>query len=325
MDEMKKLPKVTIAMAVYKPNLDFFRQQLESINKQDYGNVSLLIWNDSSQDFQCEEIVSQYITKIPYRILDNGHNNGVTQAFAHLTEAAEGKYIAYCDQDDIWLKNKISTTVAFMEDHPECSCCHCECQLIDEHNDVVKNKIYPAALDIINDITYQKKSFFVKAWGIGCAMLMPCNIAKAALPFPNMVFHDQWLEMFALTSGKFYYIPDLLLKHRVHSTNNSQTLHGVKTKEDYYKLKLKKEEKLFSFLQSRLSYWQEYKKEEQWIKARIKFAEEPSLRTFFELLSWVYIRPGVTLFELIMPFIPDAIFINVLKLIREEVRKFGIR
>ena len=65
---MKKLPKVTIAMAVYKPNLDFFRQQLESINKQDYGNVSLLIWNDSSQDFQCEEIVSQYITKIPYRM-----------------------------------------------------------------------------------------------------------------------------------------------------------------------------------------------------------------------------------------------------------------
>lgn len=322
---MKNLPKVTIAMAVYKPNLNFFRQQLESINKQDYDNINLLIWNDSPHEFHCDEIVSKYITKFPYRILDNGQNNGVTQAFAYLTEAAEGKYIAYCDQDDIWKENKISVTVAFMEGYPECSCCHCECQLIDDHNHVVKEHYYPAGLDILNDIEYQKETFLVKNWNIGCAMAMPISIAKAALPFPNMVFHDQWLEMFALTKGKFFYMQDSLLQHRIHGTNNSQTLHGVKTKSDYYRLKLDKEKAFFLFLQNHLSYWKEYKNEGMWIEARAAYAQYPGLKTFFYMCQFIKVRPGVTLFELLMPFIPHWMFSKILSIIREEVRKFGIR
>jgi glycosyltransferase involved in cell wall biosynthesis len=325
MNKMKNLPKVTVAMAVYKPDLDFFRQQLESINEQDYGNVSLLIWNDSPREFQCEEIVSQHITKIPYRILDNGHNNGVTQAFAHLTEVADGKYIAYCDQDDIWLKNKISITVAFMENHPECSCCHCECQLIDEQNHVVKEHLYPAEMDILNNIEYQKRSFFVKNWSLGCAMTLPTTVAKAALPFPDMIFHDQWIEMFALTKGNFYYLQNMLLQHRVHGTNNSETLHGIKTKADYYQLKLNKEIRLYTFLKSRLTYWREYEKEGMWIKARENYAKHPRVRTFLHLCQFIKVRPGVTLFELIMPLIPEWMFSRTLNFIREEVRKFGIR
>lgn len=325
MENMKNLPKVAIAMAVYKPNLKFFRQQLESINKQDYDNINLLIWNDSPHEFHCDEIVSKYITRFPYRILDNGQNNGVTQAFAYLTEAAEGKYIAYCDQDDIWKENKISVTVAFMEGYPECSCCHCECQLIDDRNHVVKEHYYPEKLDILNDVKYQKESFFVKNWSLGCAMTLPVTVAKAALPFPDMIFHDQWLEMFALTKGQFYYLQENLLQHRVHGSNNSQTLHGVKTKSDYYRLKLNKEKALFVFLQNHLSYWKDYQKEGMWIEARVAYAKYPGLKTFFRMCHFIKVRPGVTLFELLMPFIPHWMFSKILSIIREEVRKFGIR
>lgn len=325
MIKMNKLPKVTIAMAVYKPKLEFFRQQLESVNEQDYGNIHLLIWNDSPQEFCCEKFVSQYITKIPYRILDNGKNNGVTQAFAHLTEVAEGKYIAYCDQNDIWMPNKISVTVNFLEVHPECSCCHCECQLIDDDNHVVKEHYYPVALDALNDIKYQKKSFFVKNWSLGCAMTLPVTVAQSALPFPDMIFHDQWIEMFALTKGKFYYLPQTLLQHRVHGTNNSQTLHGVKTKAEYYQLKLDKEKSLFDYLKGHLSYWKEYQKEEMWIEARSKYAQYPGIKSFFHLSQFIGVRPGVTLFELVMPLIPEWMFSRILNIIRQEVRKFGIR
>lgn len=325
MIKMIKLPKVTIAMAVYKPKLEFFRQQLESVNEQDYGNIHLLIWNDNPREFCCEKFVSQYITKIPYRILDNGKNNGVTRAFAYLTEAAEGKYIAYCDQDDIWMPNKISVTVNFLEVHPECSCCHCECQLIDDHNHVVREHYYPAPLEVINDIKYQKNTFLVKSWNIGCAMTMPIPIAKAALPFPYMVFHDQWLEMFALTKGNFYYMQESLLQHRIHGTNNSQTLHGVKTKAEYYQLKLDKEKSLFDYLKGHLSYWKEYQKEEMWIEARSKYAQYPGIKSFFHLSQFIGVRPSVTLFELVMPLIPEWMFSRILNIIRQEVRKFGIR
>lgn len=322
---MHNMPKVTIAMAVYKPDLFFFKQQLESIDSQDYDNLELLIWNDSPSDFDCRKYVSQYMTRVSYRILDNGKNNGVTLAFEHLTKAADGEYIAYCDQDDIWLHDKVSKSIAFLENHPECACCHCECQLIDDNDRVIRNKIYPASLDIVNNEAYQKKTFFVKNWGVGCAMTMPNVVAKSALPFPTMVFHDQWLEMFALTMGKFYYMPQLLIKHRIHGTNNSQTLHGVSTKEDYYRLKLEKEVKFYAFLQERLSFWQEYQDIGKWIQAREKYAKNPGLISFLGLLPWIGVRPGVTLFELLIPLIPNKMFSAILNLIRKEVRKFDIR
>lgn len=322
---MCNLPKITIAMAVYKPNLSFFKQQLKSIDEQDYKNMELLIWNDSPNDFDCKEIVSQYITQVPYRIIDNGKNNGVTQAFEQLTIASAGKYIAYCDQDDIWMPNKVSVTVDFLEAHPECSCCHCECQLINDNNYVMKSKFYPAEINVINDVNYQKNTFLIKSWGLGCAMTMPSVVAKSALPFPEMVLHDQWLEMYALTKGKFYFIPEVLLKHRIHGTNNSQTLHGVETKSDYYKIKLGREKSFFDFLRKRLPYWNEYKDEGNWINARVKYANNPSFSTFCALLYLFKVRPSVTLFELLIPFIPEVLFSGTLKLIRKEVRKFGVR
>lgn len=322
---MCNLPKVTIAMAVYKPDLAFFKQQLKSVNAQDYENIELLIWNDSPSDFNCQEFVFQYITQMPCRVIDNGRNNGVTQAFAYLTAAADGKYIAYCDQDDIWMSNKISVTIAFLEAHPECSCCHCECQLIDDHNHVVKEKYYPNKIDVLNRRQYQKDIFFVKNWNLGCAMTMPSGVAKKALPFPDMIFHDQWLEMYALTMGKFYYMPQTLLQHRIHTTNNSQTLHGVETKKDYYRLKLEKEEKFFVFLKKHLSYWKEYEKYGKWIEARKNYAKHPGVCSFVNLLQQLKIRPGVTAFEILMPFIPDVMFSSVLKIIRKEIQKFGIR
>lgn len=322
---MNNLPKVTVAMAVYKPDLDFFRQQLESINEQDYGNINLLVWNDSPCEFKCEKFVSQHITKIPYRIMDNGKNNGVTQAFANLTKAADGKYIAYCDQDDIWMNKKISLTVDFLEKHPECSCCHCECQLIDDYDRIIKEHYYPASLEIVNNIKYQKNTFLVKNWNIGCAMMMPTSVAKAALPFPDMVFHDQWLEMFALTKGNFCYMRESLLQHRIHGTNNSQTLHGVEKKSDYYRLKLEKEKNFFAFLKEHLVYWKEYQKVEMCISVRENYAQHPGIWTFFQMCRFIRVWPGVMLFELLMPLIPEWMFSKILNIVRQEVRKFGIR
>lgn len=322
---MKSYPSVTIAMAVYKPDRDFFIKQLQSIDAQDYPNTKLLIWNDSPQDTNLTDIVSQYVTQIPYKILDNGKNNGVTQAFANLTEATTSKYIAYSDQDDIWLPDKISVMVQFMEKHTDCSCCHSDASLIDENDNIVRESIFPKKIALINSSSYQERTFIDKSWNIGCAMVMPTKVAKKSLPFPDMVFHDQWLEIFALTAGKFSYIPDVLIKHRVHSTNNSATLHGVNSKKDYYEKKLSKDANFLEYVINRLLLKEEYREEIKWVQARKAYACNCNVKTFCNLLSTIKVRPMVTVFELLLPFIPEAMFEGVLSLIRKEIRKFDIR
>lgn len=322
---MTDRPKVVIAMAVYKPNIEWFIKQLASIDEQDYPNVELLIWNDSPKDFDCRDIVAEHVTHIPYHILDNGRNNGVTKAFENLTVHADGKYIAYSDQDDVWMTNKISIMTKFMEEHPACACCHSDVELIDEENHLVRKSIYPKALQELNDVNYQKKAFLVRSWNVGCAMMMTTKAAKMSVPFPDMVYHDQWLEMYALAVGTFCYIPDCLIQHRVHGSNNSQTLHGIDHKQDYYDVKLKREVDFFDFLIEHLPCKDEYRTEELWIKARKDYCEHHSPLNFVRLAQYLRIRPTVTLFELLLPFIPDVVFSGLIQLIRKEVRVLGYR
>ena len=92
------LPKVSIVMAVYQPNQSWLIQQLDSLNQQDYaGEMELLVWNDSPAYTGCGELLAKYITRFPFRLLEDGANHGSAKAFEKLTVAADGKYIAYCD------------------------------------------------------------------------------------------------------------------------------------------------------------------------------------------------------------------------------------
>lgn len=322
---MAEKPLVTIAMAVYKPNEEWFIKQLQSVDNQDYRPLKLLIWNDSPLDFQAEEIVANHVKNIPFEIIDNGHNNGVTKAFEELTRHARGKYIAYSDQDDIWMTDKVSLMADFMEAHPRCTCCHSDVALIDEENKVIRQSIYPEKLEILNTRQYQEKAFLVRNWNVGCAMMMTTEAAKAAIPFPLMVYHDQWLEMYALALGDFCYIPECLIEHRVHGSNNSQTLHGIESKQDYYRVKLQREIDFFDFLVEHLPCKDSYQKENAWIKAREKYSRQHSLSNFVGLLKYMNARPALTLFELLLPFIPEAVFSGLVKMIRKEVRVLGYR
>ena len=322
---MAEKPTVTVAMAVYKPNIDWFIKQLQSINNQDYRPLDLLIWNDSPIDFDGQELVAKYARDIPHQILNNEKNNGVTKAFEKLTENTHGKYIAYSDQDDIWMPRKISIMVDFMEKHPSCVCCHSDVELIDGGDRIVQKSIYPRTLKEINDVRYQKRTFLVKSWNVGCAMMMTTQAARAAIPFPTMVYHDQWLEMYALSVGEFCYIPDRLIKHRVHDANNSQTLHGINTKEDYYNVKLAREVHFFSFLVKRLPYKDIYQNEAEWIEARKEYRYTHNISTFITLLKCLKNRPTITLFELMLPFIPNRVFSSIVKIIRKEVKAMGYR
>ena len=322
---MLEKPLITIGMAVYKPNEEWFIEQLQSIDNQDYEPIELLIWNDSPLDYDCKDIVAKTLKRVPYQILDNGKNNGVTKAFELVTAQAHGQMIAYSDQDDIWDLHKISIMVGFMEQHPDCICCHSDVELIDGKGHTVKKSIFPECLDRINERKYQEEVFLTKNWNVGCAMMMQTMAAKAAIPFPGMVYHDQWLEMYALSLGKFYYLPECLIQHRVHGNNNSQTLRGISDKKGYYAVKLKREIDFFNYLTASLPCKDIYKKEKKWILAREKYSQDTNFFNFMNLFQYIRIRPTVTVFELLLPFIPDFLFIKFVEGIRKEVKSLGYR
>ena len=102
---------VDILMATYNGEA-FVEEQVRSIMAQSFTNWRLLIHDDGSTD-QTIAIIQQLQQEDSRIVLinDNVCNLGVARNFIHLVTYATARYCMFCDQDDIWLPNKVETMI----------------------------------------------------------------------------------------------------------------------------------------------------------------------------------------------------------------------
>lgn len=108
-------PTITIAMASYN-GARFIRAQLDSIARQSVTNWRLIISDDGSTDGTQRIIADFAASCAPGQIeLIDGPRQGATRNFLQLTRRADpGGWLAYADQDDAWLPDRLARGVAFL-------------------------------------------------------------------------------------------------------------------------------------------------------------------------------------------------------------------
>ena len=101
---------ISVVVPVYN-GAKYLAKTVESILAQDYKEFELLLINDGSSDSSKEliEALAEKNTKITAFTKENG---GVANARNFGIEHAKGDYIAFCDQDDLWLPTKLSKQLA---------------------------------------------------------------------------------------------------------------------------------------------------------------------------------------------------------------------
>lgn len=228
------VPTVTILMAIYKPNIKWLIEQLYSLNEQTYSNLKLLVWNDCPEDeIDYKKIYNKCITKFEYSIINSDKNLGSNGAFSKLTEIANSDYIAYCDQDDIWLSRKIEYLVKFAQSKETVLVCS-DMFVIDENDKIVSNSI--------TKIRKHQKFYLGKEqfkhllshnFVTGCTILVKTDFAKKVIPFPKEYFHDWWLALHAAYINSLYVIKEPLIKYRIHSNNQTGFLLNIIDKQSY--------------------------------------------------------------------------------------------
>jgi glycosyltransferase involved in cell wall biosynthesis len=114
-------PLVSIITPVYNGE-QFLLEAIESALAQTYQNFELLIVNDGSTD-NSKAIITNYLNNTKIRYFEQ-QNAGVAAARNLALRNANGKYIGFLDQDDLWLPDKLSTQIRFLETNPEIAFVH---------------------------------------------------------------------------------------------------------------------------------------------------------------------------------------------------------
>lgn len=103
-------PLVSIVIPFFS-GVSWLRMALASVENQTYKNMEILVINDGSKE-NLSGIEKEY--ELDIRII-NKVNGGPASARNVGIEYSAGKYVAFLDSDDLWLPEKLSEQINFME------------------------------------------------------------------------------------------------------------------------------------------------------------------------------------------------------------------
>jgi glycosyltransferase involved in cell wall biosynthesis len=109
-------PEVSVIMPVYNA-APYLREAIDSIVAQTFQSWELILLNDGSTDDSLQ--IAQSYTDSRFKILDSEKNHGLIYQLNRGMEAAQGRYIARLDADDIALPGRLQRQFDYLEQHPE--------------------------------------------------------------------------------------------------------------------------------------------------------------------------------------------------------------
>lgn len=128
----------------------YIAQTICSVMAQTYENWEMIIVDDGSRD-DSARIVRSYMEKEPRIRLLQQENAGSAAARNTGIRAAQGRYMALLDADDIWEPEFLSRQLAFLESHDaHCVCCAYRC--IDENGKDIHPPVVPKEVITTRDM-----------------------------------------------------------------------------------------------------------------------------------------------------------------------------
>jgi glycosyltransferase involved in cell wall biosynthesis len=115
---MNKDKKVSVVMSTFNGDSKggYIWEQLDSVLNQTYPVLEIIIQDDCSVD-RTWELLQEYAKKSSLiKLYHNERNLGCGNSFVSAWNKASGDYIVVCDDDDIWMPNKIQILVDVIGD-----------------------------------------------------------------------------------------------------------------------------------------------------------------------------------------------------------------
>ena len=213
---------VTVLLAVYNGE-KYLAQQIDSILAQTVKDIKIVIRDDGSCD-NSVDIINYYCNNYPDKVFClNGNPTGsAKQNFAKLLEACDDDYIMFCDQDDVWLPQKVETTLAAMQKSEGGSkipvLVHTDLKVVDQNLKVISDSFFEFQKLIQSEITLPR--LLVQNYVTGCTVMINRALKEKCKKIPNnCIMHDWWLALVAVIFGRLVCVNESTMLYRQHSDN----------------------------------------------------------------------------------------------------------
>lgn len=125
---MAEYPKVSVIIPTYGGS-DSLNRAIESVLSQRYENFNVIVVDDNNPGTIARKQTEETMTSFSEdnRVIYIKHDKNKNGAAARNTgvKSTDAKYLCLLDDDDIFLENRISHQVDFLENHSEFAACYC--------------------------------------------------------------------------------------------------------------------------------------------------------------------------------------------------------
>jgi glycosyltransferase involved in cell wall biosynthesis len=208
---------ISIALCTYN-GADYLVEQLESLLSQTYSNLEIIVVDDASTD-STASLLRRYCARDPrIQLYTNAVNLGFRENFARALSLCSGDFIAPCDQDDVWLPQKIEALHGAIGAH---ALVYCDSEIIDGRGESQRRSMS----DLCNMISTHDPLDLAGANCVaGHAALFRRDVLDRALPIPECFYYDWWLAAVAAAFGGVTYYDRKLVRYRLHDRNVTNQL-----------------------------------------------------------------------------------------------------
>lgn len=219
--------KIDILLATYNGS-KYIDEQIRSIIMQTHTDWHLLISDDCSSDGTLEKVNGYARTDPRIEVVSSGVRYGSAKLnFINLLNSSTAPYAMFCDQDDVWLPNKVDTLFSAMK--------HLESEHGAETPLLVFSdmKVVDSCLNLISEsfVSYSKYDpyrisfcqLLAQNIAAGCSMILNKPLIDVVIMISDqsegIMMHD-WFAMIAASAfGQIGYINKPLNLYRQHGDN----------------------------------------------------------------------------------------------------------
>lgn len=218
--------QVDILLATYNGE-QFLSEQIESIKNQQFSDWRIIVHDDGSSDetLNLLENFKQVLDEKLIIITSDAKAGSAKANFSYLMNYSTAPYVMFCDQDDVWLPNKISMTLERIKKVEQINSgapvlVHTDLKVVDKDLQLISES-YMRFQRLEADWGQDIRTSIVQNTVTGCTAMFNSKLRELAIPVSSSVkMHDQWMLLVCLKNGGIMsFIDEPTILYRQHSNN----------------------------------------------------------------------------------------------------------